>query len=187
MHKKTSTADSIPHSLFEENSSDKGFTLIELIVVMAIIAILVLLAAPRFLGYTKDANASAIKQDTKVLSDAAEMYHIDNDEWPIQPDVSGEPKITVTPKSGKGAYEAKPLDKDKLSSYVKSTKNDIDEHYLLVGATSGNNVYEGHIIRMVFKENGTLNKVEDKDGRIIYSSIFDGKTEVEPTVGKTIN
>ena len=34
----------------------KGFTLIELIVVMAVIAILVLLAIPRLLNYTKDAT-----------------------------------------------------------------------------------------------------------------------------------
>lgn len=41
------------------NENNKAFTLIELIVVMTIIAILVLLAAPSFLNYTKDAKATS--------------------------------------------------------------------------------------------------------------------------------
>lgn len=64
----------------------KGFTLIELIVVIAILGILVLLAAPRYLGYTRDANKATMQADAKVLSNAALVFNIENEakdkEWP---------------------------------------------------------------------------------------------------------
>ena len=43
----------------------KGFTIIELLTVIAILGILVLLAAPKFLGYTEQAKLSQIKNDIK--------------------------------------------------------------------------------------------------------------------------
>ena len=45
----------------------KGFTLIELIVVIAIIAVLVLLAAPKFIGKTNDAKLTQIQNDVRVV------------------------------------------------------------------------------------------------------------------------
>ena len=69
--------------LINKLRNKKGFTLIELIVVMAVIGILVLLAAPKFLGYTKDANVTAMQSDAKVLSNAALMYNIDNEVFPV--------------------------------------------------------------------------------------------------------
>ena len=44
----------------------KGFTLIELLTVIAILGILVLLAAPKFLGYTEQAKLAQIKNDVKA-------------------------------------------------------------------------------------------------------------------------
>lgn len=49
--------------------NNRGFTLIELIVVMIIIGILVLLATPRFIRYIKDANATSLQVDSKVIHD----------------------------------------------------------------------------------------------------------------------
>lgn len=46
--------------------SKKGFTLIELIVVIAVIGILVLLAMPKFLGYTEKSKVTVIRHDIKV-------------------------------------------------------------------------------------------------------------------------
>ena len=60
----------------------KGFTLIELIVVMAVLAILVLLAAPKFLGHTKEAQFTKHINNAKVLEDASERYYIDHGQWP---------------------------------------------------------------------------------------------------------
>lgn len=113
--------------------SNKGFTLIELIVVMAIIAILVLLAAPKFLGYTKEANVTAMEQDTKVLADAAEIYHVENQYWPVIEDAD---PINVGVGSVDIVY---PIDENKLNSYIKNIKGNIDDYGLVL---SGNRTGE---------------------------------------------
>lgn len=101
---------------------NKAFTLIELIVVMAIIAILVLLAAPSFLGYTKDAKVTAIKQDERVLSDAAERYYVENDNFPTLKDAR-----PLAYNVG-GVDEIYPIDSNVIKENVKNTKNDVNEY-----------------------------------------------------------
>ena len=54
----------------------KGFTVIELVVIMAIIAILTLLAMPNYIGRRKEANVTALQQDIRILSDASESHHV---------------------------------------------------------------------------------------------------------------
>ena len=50
----------------------KGFTLIELLVVVTIIGILVMLATPRFMGYTERANTRRIQNDVRVAEGIVE-------------------------------------------------------------------------------------------------------------------
>jgi len=64
---------------FWKGKKKKGFTLIELIVVMAIIGILVLLAAPRFLGQTQEAKETKILNDVKVAEAKVGEYLIDHE------------------------------------------------------------------------------------------------------------
>lgn len=137
----------------------KGFTLIELIVVIAVIGILVLLAAPKFLGYTRDAHVAAMKADAKILSNAALVYHIDNEvhenpeEWPIayktgalDPDSKVE-KFTITVPAVMGGVdgleeitaekevvvEGYKIDATKLDKkYIKNLKNKIEDYVLVV-------------------------------------------------------
>jgi len=63
---------------------NKGFTLIELLVTIAVIAVLVLLAAPRLLGYTDKAKVSELTTNTRAIQDASERYYFAHDEteWP---------------------------------------------------------------------------------------------------------
>jgi len=118
----------------------KGFTIIELIVVMAIIGVLVLLAMPKFMGYTEKARLTEIKSNTKQLENASERYYIDNQDWPRLTDVSyTADQIStfaqeITNKSGQvvtldltGQYYD--IDYSKIQQYVQKPKSDI--HYIL--------------------------------------------------------
>src|SRR5690554_1979670 len=60
---------------------EKGFTLIELIVVIAILGILVLLALPKFLGHTEDAKLVQIQNDVKVVENALEVEFIEDPDY----------------------------------------------------------------------------------------------------------
>lgn len=113
----------------------KAFTLIELIVVMAIIAVLVLLAAPRFLGYTKDANVTAAIQDAKVLSDAAEIYHLENESWPVIKDAQ------PLPVSVGGADELYPIDSSRVQSSVKKIRGDYKNYGIAISGKHEGQVF----------------------------------------------
>ena len=58
--------------------NNKGFTLIELLAVIAILGILVLLAAPKFVGYTEHAKLAQIKNDSKAHETALNIEMTNN-------------------------------------------------------------------------------------------------------------
>lgn len=58
----------------------KGFTLIELVVVIAILGILALIAIPRFAGVRDNAEASAATSYATTVINAAEIYYIETGE-----------------------------------------------------------------------------------------------------------
>lgn len=59
-----------------------GFTLIELIIVMAIIAILASLAVPSYLASMKAAKETVLKQDLHVMRNAIDSYTMDKEKAP---------------------------------------------------------------------------------------------------------
>ncbi len=61
-----------------------GFTLIELLVVMAIIALLLSLAVPRYFGRVEAANEAALRDDLHQMRDALDKYYGDNNRYPDQ-------------------------------------------------------------------------------------------------------
>jgi len=61
---------------------DAGFTLIELIVVMTIIAVLMLIAVPRFASAIKMAKEAVLKEDLHVMRAAIDSYTMDKQKAP---------------------------------------------------------------------------------------------------------
>ena len=62
--------------------SNRGFTLLEIIVVVAIIAILAAYIAPKIAGRVDDARISKAKSDIRVLESSLELYKLDNFTYP---------------------------------------------------------------------------------------------------------
>ena len=59
-----------------------GFTLIELMIVMAIIGILAVVAVPSYVTAVKHANEAALKEDLFVLRGAIDSYTMDKQKAP---------------------------------------------------------------------------------------------------------
>lgn len=59
-----------------------GFTLIELIIVMAIIAILASIAVPSYLSSMKAAKEAVLKEDLHVMRNAIDSYTMDKEKAP---------------------------------------------------------------------------------------------------------
>lgn len=60
----------------------QGFTLVELLVVMAILMLLITVAAPRYFNGVERAKESALKQTLTVVRDAIDKFHADNARYP---------------------------------------------------------------------------------------------------------
>ena len=123
--------------------NSKGFTLIEMLVVIAIIGILVLVAVPRYVGYTKDANVATMKADVRVLESAALVSSIDEEGWPVTgvPITTGDAVTFVKGKDPES--EVKAIDKAAIEDQYQSLKNDVAEYGII---TKGK--FEGKVIHL---------------------------------------
>jgi len=62
--------------------AESGFTLIELMVVITILALLVALVAPKLVGRTDEARVTAAKAQLKNIESGLELYKLDNGVYP---------------------------------------------------------------------------------------------------------
>ncbi len=63
-------------------SFKKGFTLIELLVVMAIIALLLSIAVPKYFGSVDRSKDTVLRQDLSVMREAIDKYYGDKNVYP---------------------------------------------------------------------------------------------------------
>ncbi|HUO44296.1 MAG TPA: prepilin-type N-terminal cleavage/methylation domain-containing protein [Burkholderiales bacterium] len=62
--------------------STRGFTLIELVIVMAILGTLLSIAVPRYFHSVERSKEAALKQDLSVMRDAIDKYYGDRGQYP---------------------------------------------------------------------------------------------------------
>jgi len=75
--------------VYAYNSDSRAFTLIELLIVVAIIAILAAIAVPNFLEAQTRAKVSRVKADMRSLVTATETYRIDHNTYAVPSDEEG--------------------------------------------------------------------------------------------------
>ncbi|MGC1363974.1 MAG: type II secretion system protein [Silvibacterium sp.] len=63
-------------------TSEDGFTLIELVIVMAIVAILASIAIPNFVSSIRNAKEAVLKEDLHVIRNAIDSYTMDKEKAP---------------------------------------------------------------------------------------------------------
>jgi len=81
--------------------AQRGFTLIEIMVVVVILGILAALVAPKLMGRTDDARIVAAKQDIATIMQGLKLYRLDNQRYPTTE--QGLQALIAKPASGPGA------------------------------------------------------------------------------------
>jgi general secretion pathway protein G len=61
---------------------NKGFTLVELLVVLSILALLLTLAVPKYFTSIEKAKDATLKQDLNTLRESLDKYYADNGKYP---------------------------------------------------------------------------------------------------------
>ena len=137
----------------------KGFTLVEILVVVVVIAILAAVVLPKFINSGLRGRESALKSDLTLARNALEMFHNDCSAWPSSLadlaaatapatglDDSGN-SYTIVAANWKGPYLAS-IPTDPVSSnaitYTKTSPNVGKVNSSAAGNDSAGNPYSGY-------------------------------------------
>lgn len=99
-------------------NNKRGFTLIEIMVVIVILALLAALVGPKILGRTDDAKIQTTKTQIRSMESALKLYKLDNGVYPTTEQglnsLVAKPTVGVIPKNYKdgGYLESKQVPKD---------------------------------------------------------------------------
>lgn len=98
--------------------NERGFTLIEIMVVIVILALLAALVGPKILGRSDDAKVADAKVQVRNLETALKLYKLDNGNFPSTEQgltsLVAKPTVGTIPKNYKaeGYLESKQVPKD---------------------------------------------------------------------------
>lgn len=86
------------HRVRKSRAMQRGFTLIEIMVVVVIIGILAALIAPNIIGRDDQARVTAARSDLNAVSQALDMYKMDNFRYPTT-DMGLQALVTQPPEA----------------------------------------------------------------------------------------
>ncbi len=96
--------------------STRGFTLIEMIVVLLVISVLAGLVGPAVFKNVGDANSGAARAQIELLGLALDSYRLDNGNYPTTAQglsaLWEEPTVDPRPRRWRGPYTRKPIPTD---------------------------------------------------------------------------
>ncbi|HHL45433.1 MAG TPA: prepilin-type N-terminal cleavage/methylation domain-containing protein [Gammaproteobacteria bacterium] len=110
-------------------SPQKGFTLIELMIVVAILAIVTTIAVPAYTGYVKTAQRTEGWNNLNGLQLALEEYYIENGKYTTDMTASG---LNWTPKPDSGGtnhftYKVEAGSSSDIKTSYKITATDVSD------------------------------------------------------------
>jgi type II secretion system protein G len=119
---------------------NKGFTLVELLIVIIIIAVLAAIAIPKFANSSLRSKESALRSNLKISRDAIDIFRTDTGAFPA---AMADLAVTAAPASGldaTGGVKAITAT-DWRGPYVQAVPNDPTNSgtlgYVTTGATTG--------------------------------------------------
>ncbi len=104
----------------------KGFTLLELLIVLSVLAVLVAIGVPNFKVYLDEARLNRIADDGRLLKDAAYRYYLANGRWPVLGDPLSLDDLPVELYS----LDWKPVNKEEPDFLAKVASGEIELYVL---------------------------------------------------------
>lgn len=110
-------------------SNNKGYTIVELIVVIAILSLLVAIVMPNVMGYLQKSKAARVVLDCRAIETATNIYFVDTGEWPrlLGPNLTNKESYFLNNASvtgWKGPYLDKwPMNPFTTGSAIESSQN----------------------------------------------------------------
>jgi general secretion pathway protein G len=113
---------------------NKGFTLIEMLVVVLILAILAALIVPRVVNRTGDAKKAKAQSDVATLSSLLQQYRVDTDTFPTSEQGLNALRVAPSGVNGwRGPYTSKELPADPWGNeYVYESPGQNNEDFVII-------------------------------------------------------
>jgi type IV pilus assembly protein PilA len=126
----------------KRGSEDRGFTMIELLVVVVIIGVLVAIAVPVYLNYRKGAANKSAASDVRGAITAVEQYYTDNgNAYPTGTLTSEEGKALTLTAAAEGTEQKITVSPGNTLGYRDTTTAGVASYRLCARNKDGEQVY----------------------------------------------